>query len=69
MTENKRTLNLPTVTIGFLEVPSPTPYEDAINEQVEKIRRQLTRDQIETISEQAIQRMKEKRIELDWNEA
>jgi hypothetical protein len=30
---------------------------------------QLTRDQIETISEQAIQRMKEKRIELDWNEA
>ena len=29
----------------------------------------LTRDQIEAVSEQAIQRMKEKHIELDWNEA
>jgi hypothetical protein len=71
---NKYTLNLPTRITGFLELPSPTPSGDTMNEQVAMITRhineqpRLTRDQIESVSEQAIQHMKDKQIKLDWDE-
>jgi hypothetical protein len=71
---NKRTLNLPTMITGFLEVPSPIPYEDTMKGQMAMITRhineqpRLTRDQIESVSEQAIQHMKDKQINLDWDE-